>query len=403
MVEQRSRRISSSRAATDRRDLLPDADVVVTTIAVGGRKAWEQDVTIPRKYGVYQPVGDSIMPGGIARAQRMIPAMCQIAEDVAKLCPNAYFFNYSNPMTAIVTAVRRKTNVNIIGLCHGVIYGEKYLARMLNVGVKRVTTFGVGLNHLTFLYDIRVDGQDATERIDAILRMQKDDAARLGHRHNFFNPMLDDKEIPNHLDNPFSWELWQRYHGLPAVLDRHAVEFFPERFPEGRYYGHQLGIDAFPIEDVIARGEKTYASMLGQGEKPEVDQSLFNRADGEHEQLVEMLKSLYRDERKVFSVNVPNEGSVPSLPKDAVLELPASATGLGFCPLSARGFSPAMAGIIARRLAPVELTVEAALKGDRKMWEEALLLDGAVASPDIARKLVDEFLEVYRDHLPQYR
>jgi alpha-galactosidase len=390
-------------SSTDRRDLLPGADVVVTTIAVGGRRAWEQDVLIPRKYGIFQPVGDSIMPGGIARAQRMIPAMCLIAEDIQKLCPNAYFFNYSNPMTAIVTAVRRKTNVNVVGLCHGVIYGEKYLARMLDVDVKRITTFGVGLNHLTFLYDIRVDGEDATERIDAILRMQKDNAEGQGHRHNFFNPMLDDKEIPNHLDNPFSWELWQRYHGLPAVLDRHAVEFFPERFPEGRYYGHQLGIDAFPIEDVIARGERTYANMLGQGDMPEVDQSLFNRADGEHEQLVEMLKSLYRDERKVFSVNVPNEGSVPSLPKDAVLELPASATGLGFCPLSARNFSPAMAGIIARRLAPVELTVEAALTGDRKMWEEALLLDGAVTDPDIARKLVDEFLAVYKDHLPQYQ
>jgi alpha-galactosidase len=390
-------------SSTDRRDLLPGADVVVTTIAVGGRRAWEQDVLIPRKYGIFQPVGDSIMPGGIARAQRMIPAMCAIAEDIQKLCPNAYFFNYSNPMTAIVTAVRRKTNVNVVGLCHGVIYGEKYLARMLDVDVKRITTFGVGLNHLTFLYDIRVDGEDATERIDAILRMQKDNAEGQGHRHNFFNPMLDDKEIPNHLDNPFSWELWQRYHGLPAVLDRHAVEFFPERFPEGRYYGHQLGIDAFPIEDVIARGERTYANMLGQGDMPEVDQSLFNRADGEHEQLVEMLKSLYRDERKVFSVNVPNEGSVPSLPKDAVLELPASATGLGFCPLSARNFSPAMAGIIARRLAPVELTVEAALTGDRKMWEEALLLDGAVTDPDIARKLVDEFLAVYKDHLPQYQ
>ena len=402
MVEQKGADIAIE-SSTDRRDLLPGADVVVTTIAVGGRRAWEQDVLIPRKYGVFQPVGDSIMPGGIARAQRMIPAMCAIAEDVRKLCPDAYFFNYSNPMTSIVTAVRRKTNVNIIGLCHGVIYGEKYLSRMLDVDVKRITTFGVGLNHLTFLYDIRVDGEDATPRLDALLKMQKEDAARDGHAYNFFNPMLDDREIPNHLDNPFSWELWQRYRGLPAVLDRHEVEFFPERFPEGRYYGHQLGIDAFPIEDVIARGERTYANMLSQGDQPEVDDALFNRADGEHEQLVEMLKSLYLDQRKVFSVNVPNEGSVPSLPVDAVLELPAAATGLGFCPLSARNFSPALSGIIARRLAPVELTVQAALNGDRRMWEEALLLDGAVSDPCTARKIVDEFLFVYKEHLPQYQ
>ena len=90
-------------ASTERCDLLPGADFVVTTIAVGGRRAWERDVQIPRKYGIYQPVGDSIMPGGIARAQRMIPAMVAIARDVEKLCPKAYFFNYSNPMTAILS------------------------------------------------------------------------------------------------------------------------------------------------------------------------------------------------------------------------------------------------------------------------------------------------------------
>ena len=100
--------ISSS---TDRTELLPGADFVVTTIAVGGRRAWERDVQIPRKYGIYQPVGDSIMPGGISRAQRMIPVMIEIAKDVEKYCPEAYFFNYSNPMTAIVTAVRRATKL----------------------------------------------------------------------------------------------------------------------------------------------------------------------------------------------------------------------------------------------------------------------------------------------------
>ena len=157
-------------SSTDRTELLPGADFVVTTIAVGGRRAWEQDVLIPRKYGIYQPVGDSIMPGGIARAQRMIPQMVAIAKDVERLCPNAYFFNYSNPMTSIVTAVRKATSVKLIGLCHGVIYGERYLARMLGVDVSRITTIGAGLNHLTFLYDIRVDGQDAKPRLREIGR-----------------------------------------------------------------------------------------------------------------------------------------------------------------------------------------------------------------------------------------
>lgn len=402
MVEQKGADIVIS-SSTERTELLPGADFVVTTIAVGGRKAWEQDVKIPRKYGIYQPVGDSIMPGGISRAQRMIPVMVEIAKDIEKLCPEAYFFNYSNPMTAIVTAVRRATNVKIIGLCHGVIYGEKYLAKMLGVEVKRITTIGVGLNHLTWLYDIRVDGKDVHEELLDIIEKQKEEHKKTPHVRNFFNPLLEDKEIPNHMDNPLSWELFERYGGLPAVVDRHAVEFFPERFPNGSYYGATLGVDAFPIDNVLARGEKTYQSMLEQGEmEGEMEAELFQRADGEHEQLVEMIKSLILDERKVFSVNIPNEGAVSGIPDDAILEIPGVATAAGFCPMHVNGFEGPMKEIIRKRLPAVELTVEAALKGDRKLWADAMMLDGAVTDYETAEHLVEDFIQEHGQYLPQY-
>lgn len=402
MVEQKGADILIS-ASTDRKELLPGADFVVTTIAVGGRRAWEQDVKIPRKYKIYQPVGDSIMPGGISRAQRMIPVMVEIARDIERLCPDAYFFNYSNPMTAIVTAVRRVTNVKIIGLCHGVIYGEKYLAKMLGVDVKRLTTIGAGLNHLTWLYDIRVDGKDVHQELLDIVQKQKEDNVRNPHVRNFFNPLLEDKEIPNHMDNPLSWEFFERYGALPAVVDRHAVEFFPERFPEGSYYGATLGIDAFPIDDVIARGEATYKAMLDQGEtEGEVEADLFKRADGEHEQLVEIIKSLLLDERKVFSVNIPNEGAVAGIPDDAVLEIPGVATARGFSSMHVNGFEGPIKDIIIKRLASVDLTVEAALKGDRQLWADAMMLDGAVTDYETAENLVRDFIEEHKDYLPQY-
>lgn len=403
MVAQKNADIVIS-ASTDRTELLPGADFVVTTIAVGGRHAWEQDVKIPRKYGIYQPVGDSIMPGGISRAQRMIPVMIEIAKDVERLCPDAYFFNYSNPMTAIVTAVRRATNVKIVGLCHGVIYGEKYLAKMLGVDVKRVTTIGAGLNHLTWLYDIRVDGKDVHQELLDIVAKQKEDNKVNPHVRNFFNPQLEDKEIPNHMDNPFSWELFERYGGIPAVVDRHAVEFFPERFPHGEYYGSVLGVDAFPIDDVLARGEKTYKDMLDQGEtEGEVEAELFKRADGEHEQLVEMIKSLILDERKVFSVNIPNEGAVSGIPDDAVLEIPGVATARGFSSMHVNGFVGPMKDIILKRLPSVDLTVEAALKGDKQLWADAMMLDGAVTDYKTAEALVEDFIAEHGQYLPQYK
>ena len=85
------------------------------------------------------------------------------------------------------------------------------------------------------------------------------------------------------------------------MLDRHAVEFFPERFPEGNYYGSVFGVDAYPIDKVLERGENTYRSMFEQGEGDgEVAPEMFARSSGEHEQLVQMIRSLLNDERKMF-------------------------------------------------------------------------------------------------------
>ncbi len=388
-------------SSTNRKELLPGADVVVVTIAVGGRQAWESDVYIPRKYGIYQPVGDSVMPGGISRALRMIPAMIEIAKDVKALCPKAKFFSYSNPMTAIVTAVREQVGIDVIGLCHGIIYLENYLSQFMGCKVTDITSLCVGLNHLTFMYDLRIKGQDAFPLVNKILAQQKEQY-KDGHELNAFNPTLEDKGVPVYLDNPFSWNFYENYGVIPAVLDRHVVEFFPERFPRGEYYGKTLGVDAFNFDDVIQRGEATYAKMLQTNPTDTVDDAYFQRSSGEHEQLVEMLKSIELDERKVFHINVPNNGAVKNLPTNAVLELPAVATSQGFKPLVIDDYPNELAGIINRRLAPVRLTVEAAITGNKDKVEEAMLLDGAVTDPEVARNLAEELLQAHKEHLPQF-
>jgi alpha-galactosidase len=118
-------------ASLNRRDVLPGARFVVTTIAVGGRRGWEKDIQIPREYNIYQSVGDTTMPGGISRAMRMIPAVVDVARDVQELCPTATFLNYSNPMTMICRAVRKATDVPVVGLCHGMKNAARYLLTSL--------------------------------------------------------------------------------------------------------------------------------------------------------------------------------------------------------------------------------------------------------------------------------
>ncbi len=369
-------------AAKDRRTVLPGADVVVTTIGVGGRRAWEEDVFIPRRYGIFQPVGDTAMPGGISRAMRMVPAMVAIAHDVTALCPQATFINYANPMTVNCWAVRKATNAKVIGLCHGVHDVTRELATLIGAPPREVTSLGVGLNHFTWIYDLRWQGVDAwplvRERVAAL-------------------------DAPARRQNPFAWSLFDTYGAYPAVNDRHVTEFFPERFPQGSYYGRQLGFDAFSFEGTIAGGDQHFAAMRAQatGAAP-LDARIFDRGEGEHEQLIEILASLRQDKRQIFSVNLPNQGAVPSLPADAILEIPAAATGRGFLALQTPALPPALLAPIARRVTVCALTVEAALTGDRALWREALLADGAVTDHTTADKVVEAMLAAHRAYLPQF-
>jgi len=389
-------------SATNRRDVLAGADFVVTTIAVGGRRGWELDVQVPRRYQVYQPVGDTIMPGGISRAMRMIPQMVAIAQDVGELCPEAYFLNYSNPMTAVCRAVRIKTGVPVIGLCHGVHYVEGVLAHFLGRDEGSITSFGVGLNHLTFLTHVRCNGEDA-------MPMMK---AKVDEQRTLLQQELRDKtdwpnvvtgRPPRYSDDPFAWSIFERYGVLPVALDRHITEFYPERFPHGQYYGRTLGVDAFSIDGRIALGDKWFDEMLAVARSPDpLPVSYFENVPGESEQLMEIMQSLLGDGRRVFSVNMPNRGAVPGLPAEAVLEMPAAAGAAGFTPLQAPALPPALTAKVLSKIAAIEVAVEAALTGSFDLFVEALLADSSVSDPDTAAALARDLIEAHKAHLPQF-
>jgi alpha-galactosidase len=394
----------SLRAALDRRELLAGANVVVCTVGVGGRRGWETDVIIPRNYGIFQPVGDSVMPGGISRAMRMIPALVAIAEDVRALCPQALFVNYANPMTANCWAIRQATGLPVVGLCHGVFDTERELAGFIGVPLNEISSLAVGLNHLTFIYDFRWQGRDAWPVLRSYLA---EDRAKPYDQSLFAKSWaeLPEGSEPTFraADNPFAWSLFESYGAYPAPGDRHVTEFFPERFPQGQYYGKTLGVDAYALEAVTASGDQHYAHMRAQalGQQP-LDEWVFDRAEGEHEQLIDILRAIETDQRRIFSVNLPNQGAVPNLPAEAILELPAAATAGGLRPLQILDFPAPLAAIINRKLAATQLTVAAALQGDRQLLVEALLADGAVTDPELARRLSEELLQAHRLYLPNF-
>jgi alpha-galactosidase len=203
--------------------------------------------------------------------------------------------------------------------------------------------------------------------------------------------------------NPFSWSLFEAYGAYPAVNDRHVTEFFPERFPNGNYYGRKLGVDVFSVERILAYGDDIYAHMRAQalGEIP-LDQGVFGRAAGEHAQLVDIIHSMAGDDRRMYAANLPNGGAIPKLPADAILEMSVVATGRGLLPAQVPDFPATLAAPLLRKIAAHEITVEAALTGSRKLFAEALLADGGVTEPATAARLADELLREHQQYLPQF-
>ena len=394
MIEARKSPIKLT-AHIDRRAALPGATAIICTIGVGGRRAWEQDVFIPRKYGIYQPVGDSVMPGGTSRALRMIPAMVAIAQDVLDLAPTALFFNYGNPMGPVCRGVRKATGAEMVGLCHGVFHVAHFLADTLGVERSRLDYTAVGMNHLTWFIEVRVDGKDAMPRLQQIGRER---LSMMGKA----NP----EEI-----NPFSWELLRLFGAFPAVLDRHVTEFFPQFFADGKYYGRTLGIDAFSFEGTISWGDKIFEEMkkLALSDQP-LGEEFFERIGGEHEQVMDIIESIRTNAGRIYSANLPNRGQVPNLPTDAIVESPAIADNRGLTPIPQPPLPTGTAGTLASRFAWVETVVEAALvptvrdarsdgKGGRDKFIQALVIDGSVGSMDMAAKLADELLAAQAEYL----
>ena len=156
--------------ATDRREVLAGADFVTVTIAVGGVRAWERDVRIPEAHGVWQTVGDSVGPGGVFRALRHVPELVAIARDMEDLCPDAWLFNYTNPLTPLVRAVQKTSPVKCAGLCHGVLHTREAIAHDLGIAHSELSLTAAGLNHLAWVLDLRHNGQDVYPRFRELVR-----------------------------------------------------------------------------------------------------------------------------------------------------------------------------------------------------------------------------------------
>ena len=381
-------------ATTDRRQALPGADFVTTTIAVGGAAAWERDVRIPEQYGVYQTVGDSVGPGGVFRALRHVLELVAIARDMEELCPDAWLFNYTNPLTVLVRAVHKATSTKCVGFCHGILHTRQTIARDLGIPADELSVVAAGVNHLCWLLDLRSRGQDLYPRFR--------DLVRAGLAAPAANDAADD---PYERFQEVSARLLELYGLYPSPGDRHVAEFFPfflRPRDDGRLpYGTQAGLDM--TNGILAGKDALWDLIRAQadGSAP-LDDDLF-AATREGERVVAVIEAILEDRPALEpAVNVRNDGLIPNLPDWAVVEVPGVIGGYGVRGIGVGPLPQAVADVLRARVHQQELTVDAALTGDRRLALQALLADPLIRSVEDASAMLDDALEVHAPYLLQF-
>ncbi|MER6052080.1 6-phospho-beta-glucosidase [Streptomyces sp. NPDC001793] len=374
---------------------LDGADAVLLQLRVGGQAARDQDETWPLECGC---VGqETTGAGGLAKALRTVPVVLDIAERVRRRCPDAWIVDFTNPV-GIVTRALLTHGHKAVGLCNVAIGFQRKFAGLLGVAPERVELEHVGLNHLTWERAVRVDGEDVLPRLlaehgDAVaadIRMPRALLDHLGvvpsyylryyYRHDAVVAELRTKPSRAAEVAALERELLGLYADpalaeKPALLSRRGGAFYSEA--------------AVALTSSLLAGGGGADSDAGGGLRAGGGGGAGGEGWGAEGKLV----------GDVQVVNTLNNGTLPFLPDDAVIEVPATVGSRGASPLPLRPLAPLFAGLVANVTAYEHLALDAALKGGRDRVFTALLAHPLIGQIDHADRLADALIAHNREHL----
>jgi len=350
---------------------LVDADFVFVQIRVGRLPARVLDEKIPLKHNLIGQETTGI--GGFFKALRTIPVMMDIAERMSRLCPNAWMINFSNPSGICAQALLDHTNIKMMGLCNAPI-------GIMAEPVKQFTDQPVeidyvGLNHLSFLTSIRLDGRDLLQEA-----------------------VSGNNELLEKLDwqMGFSKDVIKKVGGVPNYYLHYFIHH-RKSVEKAQAATQTRGEECMAIEEELLE----MYSDAGLYVKPE---QLSKRGGAMYsEAACSLAESIYTDNGNVHVVNVYNNGAMPYMANDDVVEVRATvgANGATVLPIKVAG-GEYIQGITQAVKAYERLTVKAALNGSRDDAIAALMANPIIGDYDTAVACFDEMLEVHKAYLPQF-
>jgi 6-phospho-beta-glucosidase len=354
----------------DRAAAVDGASYVIVQLRVGGQAARLVDETLPLEFGCIGQ--ETTGPGGFAKALRTVPVVLDIAEETAlRGARGAWLVDFTNPVGIVMQALLDAGH-RAIGLCNSAMGFQRRFARLLDVAPERVLLDHVGLNHLTWERAVMVDGAD---RLPDLID---------GHGAE----LAADISIPVSL-----------IHLLQAVPSYYLRYYYStdEVLREQLSGAHRSrAVEVMEIE----------RSLIEMYRDPNLTEKpkLLERRGGAYysEAAAQLITSLHAGSGDEQIVDVRNDGALPDLPDDAVVEIPARISDEGAEVHPLEPLAPEMLGLVQQVKAYERLTVKAAVDGDRDAALKALIANPLVARYNVARPLLDALLEANRAHLPRF-
>lgn len=391
MVTALNRNINESRAKVEkylgvenRKDALRGADFVVNAIQVGLYDPCTIiDFEVSKKYGLRQTIADSNGIGGIFRALRTIPVLKDFTDDMAEVCPNAYFLNYTNPMAQLAGYLGRYTPIKSVGLCHSVQGCSRNLLKDLGIEYKEPLRESIaGINHMGWLLELEdADGNDLypeiRERAIAILESGKTD------HHDLVR-----------------YEYIRRLGYYCTESSEHNAEynnfFIKAKYPEliERY---NIPLDEYPRR------------CINQIENWKKDREKYMHDDVTHTRTTEyasyIMEAIVTDIPYKIGGNVINNGLIPNLPAEACVEVACLVNKNGIQPCAQKPLPLQLAAMNSAMIGVQLLTIEAAVTQKKETIYQAAMLDPHTSSElsiDEIIRLCDDLIEAHGSYLPKY-
>ncbi len=388
--------------STQRCDVLKDSDFVVLTFSHRNAHYRGVDTEISAKHGIRMCSSDTIGPGGVFRALREAPRALEMAEDVKKLCPDAWVINFVNPTTVMgMTLKRYAPEVKSFALCDGNHEPYNTLSWCKRAGIlpdsagtvppdvqNRLDLAIGGVNHCTWLVRFNYDGRNLMPLIREQLAAEVEEEKKKPGEHS-----------KARFNKAYALKLFDIYGALPTAVS-HTKEYVP--FFQG-YGVKNTEPEPITLFDAPARAGQMaekweITRQYAEGEK-DVSEFLGSVKD---DHATDIIESMWGGLGKSFYINTFNAGAVANLPDDALLELR--------CDLDMRGPRPQPFGEFQRGLLALqhqvldthELTAQAAVTGDRSVLRRALLCDPICNNIEDVDACIEELLRAQREALPDY-